>query len=174
MPLYTKTGDDGTSTLFNSKRLSKAGLVFEALGSVDELSSLLGFVISQLKKEVNKESLTQIQKDLQIIMAYLSGARNDFVLIKNGLKKIEQFLDKNQDKPTKLNRFILPQGSEESALFHFLRAVCRRSERAVVRYLNHQKNKKNDKIIIISYLNRLSDFFFVLARIYNRGQEITI
>src|SRR3990167_3479566 len=104
MPIYTKTGDKGTTALFGGKRVSKADLQVEAYGSVDELTSYIGLVNSNIK--------------------YLDGRVKDF----------ENKIDEIDKKLPKLTKFILPGGSELSSWFHVLRTVCRRSERSVIRY----------------------------------------
>src|SRR4030043_2296776 len=161
MPIYTKTGDDGTTSLFGGRRLSKSDLRVEAYGTVDELSSLIGFVISKNKK--NKKLPTDVQKDLYQIMGYLGGAKTDLNFIKKRVVYFEKTIDQLTKKLPPIKNFILPQGSELSSWFHILRTVCRRTERSVIRYYK--------KFEIIQYLNRLSDLFFILSRHYNNQKE---
>ena len=167
MPIYTKTGDKGTTSLFGGKRVSKSDLQIEAYGSIDELSSFSGLVAAKIKNKTDKNFLIELQKDFYKIMAVLSGAKVnlDFLEIKisNFEKKID-FLDK---KLPRLRRFILPSGAEISSWFHVLRVICRRAERKVIKH--SQKELK-----VIKYLNRLSDLFFTLARYYNKGREVVV
>ncbi len=166
MALYTKTGDTGITSLFNGKRLPKSSPIFEAYGSVDELSSFIGLVIFKLKEKEKKELLTKIQKDLYYIMAYLAGKKDPLKQLDQQVNKFEQIMDDVGIDLPKLNRFILPQGSEITCWFHILRTVCRRAERRVVQFPIDPK--------IVKYLNRLSDLFFVLARYFNQDKELTI
>ncbi len=166
MAIYTKTGDTGITSLFNGKRLPKSSKVFEAYGSVDELSSFIGLVIFKLKEREKKELLTEIQKDLYLIMVALSGKKIPLIKLDQRVNKFEQIIDDVNTKLPKLNRFILPQGSELTCWFHILRTVCRRVERRVVQFSVDNK--------IVKYLNRLSDLFFVLARYFNQDKELTI
>ncbi len=169
MPIYTKTGDGGKTSVFGGQRISKASPQIFACGSLDELSSFIGLAINETGKE--KKLLSEIQIDLYQIMAFLSGANVKISFLNQRVKFIEQIIDDVANKLPKLNRFILPQGSKTSNWFHILRTVCRRAERVVVSYYDQEKK---DNPIVIVYLNRLSDLFFILARKYNQNQEISV
>lgn len=173
MPIYTRTGDLGTTGLYGGKRLSKSDLRVEAYGSVDELTSFIGLVINKLKRKDDKLFLTQIQKDLYLVIAVLAGGKKDLNHLTQEVKKIEEKIDKLELNLPKLNKFILPQGNELSSWFHVLRSVCRRAERNVVKYL-HSLKTENYKLKIIEYLNRLSDLLFVMARNYGKNKEIIL
>lgn len=160
MPIYTKTGDSGTTSLFGGRRLLKSDLRVNAYGEVDELSSFIGLLITRLPSQTDKKFLTEIQNNLYIIMSLLSGAPLSNNRLGQGLRKLEKRIDAIEKKIPKLSRFILPQGTEASALAHVVRTVARRTERAVV-FVQAPP-------IIIKYLNRLSDYFFVLARLHNK------
>jgi len=175
--ITTKTGDLGETSIFSGKRLKKFDPQIEALGQVDELSSLLGLVVNFLKKEKEVDLFYEIQKNLYQVNSILSEAKmkekekiND---LKEHLKKIEQKIDFLSKKLPKLNRFILPSGSLRVCFLHYLRTVCRRTERWVVFFLYQKKWQKKYQVII-QYLNRLSDLFFILARIYNKKKEILL
>jgi len=172
MSIYTKTGDKGTTSLFSGKRTLKSSLQIEAYGSVDELSSFIGLVTSKLKDKTDKEFLLMVQKDLYQIMAVLSEAKTDLKVAKEHIKIFEQCIDKTQSKLPKLTRFILPQGNEMSSWFHILRTICRRAERNVVRYFEAFNVRR--LMLIIKYLNRLSDLFFIMARKYSQEKEILV
>lgn len=175
MTIYTKTGDKGQTSVYRGKRVSKSDLQIEAYGSVDELTSFIGLTIAKLMSRSDKRYLTQIQKDLYQIMAYLAGSPQELKDLEHEVKLFEQKIDNIQSKLPKLNRFILPQGSELSTLFHILRAITRRSERSVVRYFYvNQLTIINNPSSIIKYLNRLSDLFFVLARFYSKEKEVLL
>jgi len=169
MSIYTKTGDGGKTSVFGGQRISKADPRIFACGSLDELSSFVGLVISETGKE--KKLLSDIQLDLYQIMAHLSGAKIKMSFLSSKIKLFEQFIDKTASGLPELNRFILPQGSKTSNWFHVLRTVCRRAERVVVNYYDQEKK---DNPLVLVYLNRLSDLFFILARKYNQNQEISV
>jgi len=173
MPIYTKTGDEGKTSIYGGKRVSKSSPLVEAYGSVDELTSLIGLVISKLKVKEEKTFLTGIQKNLYKIMSLLSGAPVKLNNLENEILGFEKRIDKLVNKLPKLNRFILPQGTELASWFHVLRTVCRRTERCVIAVFNSQNSiTRNNQPVIIKYLNRLSDLFFMFARWYNKGLEI--
>ena len=167
MSIYTKTGDRGTTAVFGARRVSKADPQVEAYGKIDELTSFLGLLIVKLQDQDQKQTLilTDIQKDLYEIMAVLSGAKKDILYLEKKVVIFEQYIDKIESVLPPLHRFILPGGTELSALFHIVRTICRSAEREVVRY-------RADQFLIIKYLNRLSDLFFDMARMYNKNHEI--
>ena len=167
MSIYTRTGDSGTTALYGGKRISKADLQVEAYGSIDELTSFIGLVINKLINEKDRIFLISVQKDLYQIMAVLSGANIDLkFLFGEKVLTFENKIDELEKKLPKLNKFILPGGTEISSWFHILRVICRRAERNVVRFDNN--------IIIVKYLNRLSDLLFVMARTYGKNKEIIL
>lgn len=165
MPIYTRTGDDGTTALFGGRRLLKSDLQIEAYGGLDELSAYLGLLISKTKNKDDKELFTFIQKDLYQIMGYLAGAKINLDYLAKEVIKFEKIIDTLELKLPKLTQFILPQGTELSVHAHVSRTICRRAERGVVRYDNSLK-------IIIRYLNRLSDLLFTFARTYNANEVV--
>jgi cob(I)alamin adenosyltransferase len=175
MSITTKTGDLGETSIFEGKRLKKFDSQIEALGQVDELSSLLGIVVNYLKKDEEINLFYEIQKRLYQINSFLSGSKinekKNIEEIKSHLKKIEQEIKFLSQKLPKLNRFILPSGGLTSSFLHYLRAVCRRVERRVVFFL-YQKNWQKKYQLIIQYLNRLSDLFFLLSRKYQKKEVI--
>jgi len=172
MSIYTKTGDQGETSLFGGIRIKKNDQQVKAYGVIDELSSFIGLVISTIKTETDREFLTEIQRDLHKIMAILSGSRIDLRNQQKRIIIIEKKIDAPEKKLLPLRRFILPQGGLESSWFHVLRTVCRRAERSAVGFVLNTKKPKKEYDIIIKYLNRLSDYFFVMARVYNRKKEI--
>lgn len=175
MPIYTKTGDDGTTALFGGKRVKKYDAQIEAYGSVDELTSFIGLVIDKLATKKHKKLLTLIQKDLYEMMGTLCGGTVSLADVKKHIKLFENEIDKLDKKLPKLTRFILPQGTEEATLFHVARTICRRAERSVVAMFDAGTANivPEKRAIIVQYLNRLSDLLFTLARYYNRGKEVS-
>ncbi|MDA1317187.1 MAG: cob(I)yrinic acid a,c-diamide adenosyltransferase [bacterium] len=173
MSITTKTGDDGTTALFGSKRLPKSHLQIEAYGMVDEATSFIGLVHEHVSKE-DKELITTIQKTLYSIMAYLSSAPIDPLLIQSAIDGIENEIILLESSLPKLTRFILPQGSKEAAHIHIARSVVRTAERAIVRFIESSSttpNKTYRESMI--YVNRLSDFLFLLARKYSNEEVST-
>jgi cob(I)alamin adenosyltransferase len=166
MSIYTRTGDFGTTGLYGGKRILKSDLQVEAYGSIDELTSYIGLIVVKLKNKKDADLLIEIQKDLYQIMGFLSGAKIDLSPLEKKITKFEQKIDLIEKKLPKLTKFILPDGTEISSWFHILRVICRRTERNVVGF--------NNNIIIVKYLNRLSDFLFVMARNYGKNKEIVL
>lgn len=166
MPIYTRTGDKGLTSLYGGKRVSKSDVQIEAYGSIDELSSFIGLVVSKIKNKEDKNFLIELQKDFYKIMAVLSGAKVDLDFLESKISDFENRINLLDKKLPRLKRFILPGGTEVSSWWHILRVICRRAERKVI--------KHSQKLKIIKYLNRLSDLFFTQARIYNQGKEILV
>lgn len=161
MKIYTKTGDDGTTSLFGGQRLPKTDPQVNAYGTVDELSSFIGLLIEKVSK-TDKQFLTEIQQNLYVIMSLLSGAPVKNTLLQEGVQNLEKRIDNIELNLPKLTHFILPQGSEASSLAHISRTLCRRAEREIV--------KIKPLSLILQYINRLSDFLFVLARQYTKKE----
>ena len=165
MKIYTKTGDKGTTALYGGLRLSKAELRIEAYGTVDELNSFLGLAATYLDEKEYSDLMQGIQSRLFDIGTHLAAepGKKNLVLPEipdTAITLLEQYIDKMNETLPELKFFILPGGNKAAAVCHVARTVCRRAERCVVRL------SENDKIepILIQYLNRLSDFLFVLAR----------
>jgi len=169
MPIYTKTGDKGQTGLFSGKRVSKASLRIEAIGTVDELNSVIGVVISQIsnhKSQITTE-LTQIQKDLFTIGASLANPKSKKTNILNRVSHFEKEIDKMTVKLPKLFNFILPGGGEAGSTLHLARTVCRRTERRIIEL--SKKEKVHSDITV--YINRLSDLFLTMSRFINHLEK---
>ena len=162
--ITTKAGDKGYSRIWGGKKLRKDNLLFEAIGSLDELSSVLGILIAKSSEDGLKENLSLIQKDLYKIMAFIAGKKDVELGLKKRIKIFEQEISKVLQKKEVLNRFVLPQGKEITAFLHFARTVARRAERRIV---SVEKNQE-----ILKYLNRLSDFLFAKALELEEGVYI--
>ena len=172
MKIYTRTGDDGDTGLFGGGRVSKADARVDAYGNVDELNSALGWAITQQDMPATKEALLAIQSDLFIIGAHLAtpavtrGKRPNLPELPSArVAALETHIDAMEEVLPPLTTFILPGGSPAGAALHLARTVCRRAERRVIA-LNH--SERVDPFILV-YLNRLSDYLFVLARHVNRA-----
>ncbi|PJA97428.1 MAG: ATP:cob(I)alamin adenosyltransferase [Ignavibacteriales bacterium CG_4_9_14_3_um_filter_34_10] len=171
MKIYTKTGDEGKTSLFRGGRVSKDHDRIEAYGSVDELNSILGIVLTETKNAEVSEVLIKIQNDLFVVGSDLATVKvntseNDSKILRSShemINYLEKKIDYFDDKLPSLTNFILPGGSKSAAYLHLARTVCRRAERKVVRLMN-SVDISNEVMI---YLNRLSDFLFVLSRFEN-------
>ncbi len=173
MPIYTKTGDKGTTSLFGGKRVSKYDIQIEAYGSIDEATCFIGSVYELLSDKQTKGLLTEIQFNLYKIMAYLSGAVLQETELSSHITVLENQIDYLEQSLPKLTRFILPQGSEAASRIHIARSIIRRAERRVIEYVDSKKKRTPVDDVCIRYLNRLSDFFFMLARKYTEEEKIT-
>lgn len=173
MKIYTGTGDGGKTSLFSGERLSKNSLRVETYGDADELCSALGVVVAMVPEghEQLAVDLQQIQADLFDLGAVLAtspGSPEAELLkpfAKERIKGLEDQIDRMQDVLPEIHSFILPGGHLSSAWAQLVRTICRRVERAVVT-LNEQEGCLYGQEVV-SYLNRLSDYFFVLARYFN-------
>ncbi len=167
MRVVTKTGDLGTTSILGRSNLSKGDLRFEVLGSVDELSSWLGLVLLKVAPPLQKE-LRHVQQDLFRVAAEVGSVRGrglSIMLVGPGdVARLEAHISRLEQKMEPLKGLVLPGGGNEvSASLDLARAVCRRAERATVRFLTREGAPPADLSIQI-YLNRLSDYLFVLAR----------
>ena len=166
--IYTGVGDKGNSNLIVKKSLSKSDLVFEVLGTLDELSAFLGFLHLSKISELSKIAI-DIQSDLLSIGSFVAGAKLGKNEYDYWIKKVtltEQRIDYFESKNTVIKNFIIPGGCIESNYLHISRAVSRRLERVFIRYLN--LSKRTDIKIIEPYLNRLSDLLFSMSRYSNK------
>ncbi|MBI9070412.1 MAG: cob(I)yrinic acid a,c-diamide adenosyltransferase [Melioribacteraceae bacterium] len=170
MKIYTKTGDQGTTSLFGGEKVDKDNLRLDAYGTVDELNSFIGDSLFNCGSEKAKDLLTEIQHHLFNLGAVLATP-DDKKNLKKAISKIpdelinilEEEIDELDAKISPQKVFILPGGSKGACKLHIARTVCRRAERQVVTL---SKSVEIDTNIVI-YLNRLSDLLFVLARFEN-------
>jgi cob(I)alamin adenosyltransferase len=173
MPIYTRTGDLGTTGLYGGKRISKADCQIETYGSIDELTSYIGLVAVKLNNKEDSDFLIEIQRDLYKIMGFLSGAKSDLSNLEEKVVKFENKIDLIEKELPKLTKFIIPGGNEVSSLFQILRVLCRKAERRNIDFFNKRKITEGE-LRIIKYLNRLSDLFFDLARKYGKDNEVVL
>jgi cob(I)alamin adenosyltransferase len=164
--IYTKTGDDGTSGLVGGNRVKKSDLRLEAYGTVDELNSWIGLIRSAISDHEVSDLLMDIQNNLFIIGSKLAsdeqGKRITDILVidPDKIENLEKAIDKYEAHLPVIHNFILPGGSVLSGYCHIARTVCRRAERCIIRM---DEDPTMDKRIV-QYVNRLSDYLFVLAR----------
>ncbi|MCK5361158.1 MAG: cob(I)yrinic acid a,c-diamide adenosyltransferase [Gammaproteobacteria bacterium] len=162
--IYTRTGDDGTTGLSDGSRIDKDSPRITAIGSIDELNSLLGQVICEDIDQQSHDVLIEIQHRLFDMGGELSMPGQNIMLAAS-VSWLEQQLDKMNADLEPLKDFILPGGSRAAAICHVARSVCRRAERDVVS-LSAKEDVSN---VITGYLNRLSDLLFVMARFFNKS-----
>ena len=170
MPIYTKTGDHGETGLFGNQRVAKDDLRIEAYGTVDELNSVLGLLRAEGPPPEIDAWLQEIQSTLFEVGADLAtpGGTASLARVRPGTEALERWIDGMTALLPELRTFILPAGHRESALGHLARTVCRRSER--VFWCLRRRDDVPEAIGV--YLNRLSDFLFVLARDANRRRGV--
>lgn len=173
MKIYTRTGDTGTTGLFGGERIPKDSLAVESYGSVDELTSALGVLLTIITEEDEKQFIIGIQKNLYSIMGSLANAPTDLTACKNHSTDLERKIDSLTEHLPELRSFIIPGGSPASAWSHLCRTICRRAERSTIRFYN-EKNiiQEEGPFIVIQYLNRLSDLLFTYARHFNKQEEL--
>jgi len=168
MKIYTRTGDDGTTGLIGGQRVLKSDPRIECTGVVDELNAALG-VASVNANDVAKASIKLVQDDLFVIGAHLATPPENAhratlpILDSSIAHRLEREIDETEVQLTPLKNFILPGGCEASARLHFARTICRRVERTLVHFAPELKVPED----IVIYINRLSDWLFVQARLAN-------
>jgi len=171
MKIYTKTGDEGQTGLFGGGRVSKDDPRVEAYGDVDELNAVLGLVRAVEMMPRIDEVLVPVQRDLFSLGALL--ATPDLEKMHQHLEKaqihdariaeLEHSIDACERELEPLRAFIVPGGTPKAAALHVARTVCRRAERRVI----HLRHEVDIPVIVVIYLNRLSDLLFTLARVAN-------
>lgn len=173
--IYTKTGDEGETSLFSGERVSKNDPFVEALGTVDECNSAIGIALSFMGHEPSlkqtRDQLETIQHTLFDLGASLATPRTRAGGSKiertrfdsEGTELLEKWIDQMEEKLPELHTFILPGGHSAGAFLHLARSICRRAERIVIPISKKADVSKN----VIMYLNRLSDYLFVASRYVN-------
>lgn len=177
--IYTKTGDKGTSLTFTGERRSKDNDIFEALGTVDELSCAIGLAREYLTQssKILDPQLVKVQCTLQDLSSSIatpkSTARTAHLerteFDKNLVQELEQWIDNHTENLPALKNFILPSGGKASASLHMARAICRRAER---RMIPLYKCEEIDETLL-KYINRLSDYLFTVARYATKLEGFT-
>ena len=171
MKIYTKTGDKGETSLYGGTRVSKAAARVESYGTLDELNAFIGLAKAEISDEKVLSQLQKIQFDLFTVGSdaatptdklILANGKNrlDLMISEKEISELELWMDDLDAELEPLQFFILPSGGKAAASIHVCRTVCRRAERAMV-YLNETEEVRPE---LIKYLNRLSDYLFILAR----------
>jgi cob(I)alamin adenosyltransferase len=167
MKIYTKTGDKGSTSLYNGSRVIKSSLRVETYGTVDELNSIIGIVLAH-------EAPVNLNNDLLVVSNWLFNLGSDLAtptgskinidrINEENIKFLEQKIDEYTEQMPELKNFILPGGSKIAAFLHHARTVCRRAERLVVELAEKEEIGE----FPVKFLNRLSDYLFTSARYAN-------
>ncbi len=173
MKIYTKTGDEGFTSLYTGKRVPKFHDRVETYGTTDELNSFIGLLRDQEIDVPIKNFLTQIQHQLFEIGSYLATDNEEKAnallhLSDKETSMLEQEIDAMNDTLLPMTHFVLPGGHPIVSYCHVCRTICRRAERLLVNFNHHNPIKSE----VLQYLNRLSDYFFVLARFLTSELQI--
>lgn len=166
MAIYTKNGDGGFTRLADGKGLSKSDVRMDAIGDIDELNCHLGALICQLDKEL-ASNLQSIQSSLFVLGAHVASDSKEYLgnmklISLEDIVAIEDMIDEIDGKVAPMRFFILPGGHPTIAAAQIARTVCRRAERCLIRWV--QVEEKEDYATAIAYMNRLSDYLFMMCR----------
>lgn len=171
MPIYTRTGDKGQTSLFGGKRVLKTNPRVDTYGTIDELNSVIGVVLSFLgHKHISvKKELIAIQHDLFDVGAYLANpSAKPLLRLEKRVTECEKSIDVMTEQLPVLRNFILPGGSKAGAALHHARTVARRAERRLVALDQDEEIDRH----VIKYVNRLSDLLFTMARFVNKTDKV--
>ena len=169
MKIYTKTGDKGMTSLVYGTRVAKNDVLVEAYGTCDESNSMIGLAVGHMATEFfeGKDELNQAFHEIQTTLFHVGaelatprGKEVKWKLTEQDVEKLEQWIDRYDEQLSSLTTFILPGGHPAGAALHVARTVVRRTERIAI-------SIEDVSPIVLSYLNRLSDFLFVAARFVN-------
>ncbi|MDR1937789.1 MAG: cob(I)yrinic acid a,c-diamide adenosyltransferase [Tannerellaceae bacterium] len=175
--VYTKTGDKGTTSLVGGKRVAKTDTRIESYGTTDELNSFTGLLMTEISEKEDLDFLRFVQHKLFTIGSYLATDRESTELkiesrvTPESIARIEREIDRIDSQLPAMKNFVLPGGRRSAALAHVCRTVCRRAERQIYRL---RETAEVEEPVLV-FVNRLSDYFFVLARkecLANNGEEI--
>jgi cob(I)alamin adenosyltransferase len=172
--IYTKGGDKGDTSLIGGKRVPKSSKRINAYGDVDELNASIGVAISFIEDNEVRKLLEKIQSELFVVgsdladPSYPDSINNNPRVTDTMVKELENVIDKYDQEVGAIQYFILPGGSREASLLHLARGIARRAERDCVELSSIERINP----AIISYLNRLSDLLFMLARVMNKRRDI--
>lgn len=171
MKIYTRTGDLGTTSLADGSIVYKNDELLQAYGTIDELNAFIGLLIA----EKGENFLTKVQNELFFIGGLLATPTEKWVLpdstnrLETFTDEIEAEIDRLQESTPPFRGFILPQGNEAIARAHVCRTVCRRAERQIVVLASQNTSFKS----VLKLMNRLSDYFFILAKYFHKNDNIS-
>jgi len=172
--IYTRGGDSGKTSLGGGQRVDKQSTRIHAFGEIDELNSVLGLVLAGSLEPSIQATLVRVQNELFHLGSDLCVLDEDKAKLpvptieQHQIDRLEQELDRLTEQLGPLENFILPGGSEGTARLHLARAICRRAERAVATLAAEEQVNP----LVLSYLNRLSDALFVMARVENQFRGV--
>jgi cob(I)alamin adenosyltransferase len=161
--LYSREGDTGRTSLSGGRHVMKNSFRIHAFGTIEELNSYFGIVLSQLKDKRLADFIHTVQRDLISIGGHLAGAQIDFSMLPTHVTDMEYLIDSLAEQMPPQDKFTLPEGTERAAYFYLARAVTRRAERELVAL--SEEEPIDDRIL--AFFNRLSDLFFVMAKYVN-------
>jgi cob(I)alamin adenosyltransferase len=164
--VYTGRGDRGRTDLSSGERVSKSSERIEAYGTVDELNSLVG--VCRSFSGGKAEELEEIQNELHILQAELANREPETKVTEENIERLEDLCDRYQDECPPLRSFVLAGGTKSASQLHNARSVARRAERRIVR-LDQDEELREE---VLSYINRLSDLFFLMARHENMLEDV--
>lgn len=165
--VYTRTGDDGTTGMADGSRIEKDAPVMQAIGDVDELNACIGVLRAEALPDFIDKGLEQIQHDLFAVGGELAMPEYQTVSVTH-VEKLETQIDQWNEQLKPLEEFILPMGNRSVTLCHQARTVCRRAERSLVAF-DREHSLRSE---VRQYINRLSDYLFVAARILADDKEL--
>lgn len=172
-PIYTRTGDDGTTALVGGLRVPKTHARLEAYGTVDELNALLGLLVTYLTDRQDACFIQQVQDNLFAVGSCLATdcrqmpLQEASIITPSQVENLEQEIDRLDSGLPRLRAFVLPGGGRGAALCHVCRTVCRRAERRILAL----SSEVAIPVELLAYVNRLSDYLFVLARKMNLDEK---
>ena len=174
MKIYTRKGDSGQTSLIDGEIVNKHNLSVDAYGTIDELNSFLGLLKDYIKDDKIKDILNNIQIKLFSIGTILASGKNQNISAKVAIEKkdveyVELEIDRLNKNLPELKNFIIPGGHKISSYSHVCRSICRRAERKI----SELNNKSSIDSNILAYINRLSDFFFVLSRFLKYSDNVS-
>jgi cob(I)alamin adenosyltransferase len=174
LKIYTGFGDKGQTQLLGGQTVDKDYIRVEVYGTLDELNSVVGFILAQSLDNTLRDNLVQVQHDIFSISAELATGEEAQEKIfykkiaQSDVTRIENLIDRLDEQLDPLKNFILPGGSQVAVLLHMARTVCRRAERRLTTLMKKQPVRN----VIAVYINRLSDLFFIAARYANKQATV--
>lgn len=173
--IYTRSGDQGMTSLIGGKRVNKSDLQVEAYGSIDEAKSYIALLMDLIEIESVKNELNEIIVNLFVAESIVAASTSEAAakmpqLLESNVKSLEDSIDKMDEILPPLTAFVLPGGYHINSYCHIARTICRRAERATLRLWNQEPSLYNP--IVEKYLNRLSDYLFALSRFTNIKMNI--
>jgi len=171
--VYTKTGDAGMTSLVGGVRVPKTHIRLEAYGTVDELNACLGLLVTYLADEQDQCLVRRLQDTLFVIGSHLatdssqSPTAKSFTISREQVQMLEHEIDRLDSSLPPLKAFVLPGGSRGAAVCHLCRTVCRRAERRILSLAQQVEISPE----LLAYINRLSDYLFVLSRKMNQDEK---